>query len=75
MREERSQDTLPETAAELAPALPRVPARSRWLWLLPLLVLAAAGFIYLARGVWAAFALAIVLAYLVSPLVELAHRR
>ena len=75
MREDGPQEVQPETAAELVPHWRRAGAGSRWGWLLPLLAVGAGVCLYLARGLWTTFALAIVLAYLVSPLVELAHRR
>lgn len=76
MREDGLRDSPPGAATELASDLGRAASlRARWLWLIALLVLAATAFLYIARGLWTAFALAIVLAYLVSPLVEVAHRR
>lgn len=75
MREDGPQEIHPETAAELAPRWRHAGVGARWLWLLPLVALGAGALLYIARGLWTTFALAIVLAYLVSPLVELAHRR
>lgn len=78
MRDDGTQDVREEAAGELAPAWPRAVAarrRSYWVWLLPLLAVGAVAALWLARGLWTVSALSVVLAYLVSPVVELAHRR